>query len=94
VTALQDEPLSDDVRALTSRVQPKNYNFTTGSYILPLTNYYGSFSTNDDDRPDTTLVYSSLTSGWSQYTLPSHYGFVAYKDSDGIYHYLINSATS
>ena len=93
-TALQDKPLSDDVRALLAQVLPKNYNFTIANYILPLTNYYGSFSTNEDDRPDTTLVYSSLTEGWSQYTYPNHYGFVNYKDSDGIIHYLLNSATS
>ncbi len=93
-TSLQDEPLSDKVRSLTSQVKPNEYNSTIWTYILPLTNYYGSFDTSWDDIADTTLVYSSQTSSWTQHTLPGHYDFGEYKDDDGVIHYLIASATS
>jgi len=94
VSAIQDEPLSDDVRALTSLTKPKQYNTTIWSYILPLTNYYWMFDTSWDDKPDTTLVYSSLQKSWAQYNWPSMYSFWEYEDEDGIIHYIWTSATS
>ena len=92
--SLQDSALSDNVRKLTALVTPKQYNATIGAYILPLTNYYGSFDTSWDDIADTTLVYSALTKTWTKHILPGHYDFGTYKDDDGIIHYLMASATS
>lgn len=94
VNALQDSPLSDDVRALTSLVSPRQYDKTIWQYILPYTNYYGSFDTSWDDKLDTTLVYSSLVSSWSKYIYPAHYDMFEYRDSDGVYHYLMGLANS
>ena len=93
-TSMQDEPLSDNVRQLTSLVPPAQYNSTVGAYLLPLTNYYGSFDTSGDDVADTTLVYSSLNKAWVQHILPWHYGFGEYIDTDWVTHYLLASATS
>lgn len=93
-SAIQDKPLSDNVRALTSKVLPRQYNSTIGTYILPLTNYYGSFETWNNGTPDTTLVYSSLMKAWSRHFYPAHYDFGEYEDSDGVIHYIMTSATS
>jgi len=92
--AIQDTPLSDDVRALTSIVSSKEYNSTVWSYILPLTNYYGSFDTWTGWSPDTTLVWSTLKSSWSRHLYPSHYDFGTYEDNDWVIHYIMTSATS
>ncbi len=93
-SAIQDEPLSDDVRKLTSKVTPKQYNATIGTYILPLTNYYGSFDTGTGGTPDTTLVYSSLKKVWSRHNYPAHYDFGVYENEDGTLQYIMTSATS
>ncbi len=93
-SAIQDEPLSDNVRKLTSIVTPKEYNSTIWTYILPLTNYYGSFDTGIGGVPDTTLVYSSLTKVWSRYNYPAHYDFGVYENEDGTLQYIMTSATS
>ena len=94
VSAIQDEPLSDDLKAITSLCKSKQYNHTIWKYILPLTNYYGMFDSSWDDKPDTTIVYSSLKRAWSQYNYPALYDFGEYKDDDGIIHYVWLSATS
>ena len=93
-SAIQDEPLSDDVRALTALVTPKEYNATIWTYLLPLTNYYGSFETQWWWTPDTTLVYSTLQKAWSRHLYPAHYDFGTYEDDDGLIHYIMTSATS
>lgn len=93
-TSVQDQPLSDNIRELTSLVTPKQYNSTIWNYILPLTNYYGSFDTSGDDIADTTVVYSSLTRTWTQHILPGHYDFGEYIDQDGLVFNLLASATS
>ena len=92
--AVQDEPLSDNIRELTSKVPFNQYKSTIWSYILPLTNYYGSFDTSGDDIADTTVVYSSLTKGWTQHIYPWHFDLGEYEDSDWVMHYLMASATS
>jgi hypothetical protein len=40
------------------------------------------FDSNQDDIPDTMVVYSSLTGGRTQYTFPEIYDFGNYIDTD------------
>lgn len=92
--ALESKPLSDDVRKLTSQVPPRGYNSTIWTYILPLTNYYSTFDTTGEWIPETTLVYSSLTKTWSQYSYPAINDYGEYIDSNWDVHYVAASANS
>lgn len=89
---LQTEPLTDDLSSLTSKITPYSYNYSCGTYIPSIANYYFSFDTGSDRVPDKTLVRSSLTAGWSQYELPAMNDYGYYIDSSGVYHHLIASA--
>jgi len=89
---LATEPLTQDLRQLTEQITSNSYNYNIGKYIPALNNYYFTFDTTDDKQPDTTLVWSALTSGWSKYTLPAANDYGYYIDEDGVYHYLIASA--
>ena len=90
--ALSAEPMTNDLRGLIEKITPKSYNYNTWIYISALTNYYFSFDTWNDRIPDTTLVRSNLTWGWSKYTLPAMYDYWLWIDSDWVYHYLMASA--
>ena len=70
----------------------KNANFST--YMTEVHNYLFTFDSNDDDIPDKTLVYSSLTGTWSEYVLPLSYHFTRYVTSSGIKKYLLCGANS
>ena len=93
-TSINAEPLSDNIRRLTNLVATGQLNSGCSRYKDTLNNYYFSFDTNDDNIPDTTLVYSSLVGAWTQYTLPSLYDYFQYQDSDNVDYLLIGSATS
>lgn len=49
------------VRALTDKVTEFQFNSGVGYYNRALNNYYYAFDTNNDNIPDTVLVYSTLT---------------------------------
>ena len=89
---LQSKWLSDDLSSLVWQITPYSYNYWCGWYNSNIANYYYSFDTESDRTPDTTLVRSSLTGGWSQYNYPAMYDYGFYIDSDWLYHYLIASA--
>lgn len=91
-SALEGEPLGDDIRQLTSKTEPFQYNSGAARYIKPLNNYYYAFDTDDDNVPDTVLVYSSAVQSWTQYNLPNLYDFGEYIDSDQSINYLFTSA--
>jgi hypothetical protein len=59
--ALESLPLGEDIRALTDKIEEIQYNSCAGWYNKALNNYYLTFDTNNDNIPDTTLVYSTLT---------------------------------
>lgn len=92
--ALEWKSISDNLRRLTDKVTAKQYNSGTALNTEKLNNYYFSFDTNDDNVPDTTLVYSSLVWGWTQYNWPNLYHGMFYIDSDGEVHYLIGSGVT
>lgn len=92
--ALETQPLDVNVKALTSKITEKQLNANCWWYIRPLNNYYISFTTDNNNVPDTTLVYSSLVNSWTRYTYPWLYDYGFYIDSDWVYHYLIASSTT
>lgn len=91
--ALSTDSLSENVRKLYSMIEEKQYEASCGLYIPEMNNYYIAIDTDDDNRPDTVLVYSSLTKWWTTYTLPSLYTFGRYINSDEEVLYLFASAS-
>ena len=81
-SALEGTPLDQDVRALTQKIENFQLNANTAWFIKNLNNYYISFDANDNNVPDTTLVYNSLVWAWTQYTYPTTYDYGEYIDSD------------
>lgn len=90
--AIESSPLGDAIRALTDQITEFQFNSWAAFYNKSLSNYYFAFDTNNDNIPDTVLVYSTLTSWWSQYTLPNLYDFGFYINSDQERQYLFASA--
>lgn len=91
--ALESQALSAKIRDLVNTIKPKNYNSSAGQYIKEVNNYHFVFDSNQDDIPDTMVVYSSLTGGRTQYTFPEIYDFGSYVDTDGNRQYLFASAS-
>lgn len=92
-SAISSKPLSDNVRELTKKIAEDYYNSSCAYFIKKLNNYYFSFDTNWDDRPDTTLVYNSLTGAWTQYMFPNIYDYGYYINSDKQRQFLFSSAS-
>lgn len=63
-------------------------------YIREKNNYIFQFDTNDDNVPDTTLVYSSLVGAFTQYTYPNIYDFTRYLESDNSVKFLAASGST
>lgn len=89
---LEGKPLWEKVRPLTNLIQPIYYNSNVWYYNKALNNYYFSFDSNGDDRPDKTLVFSSSIWSRSQYTLPPMYDMWIYIDSDWVEKHIFSSA--
>lgn len=90
--SLWSEPLDTDVRELTSQISEFNANANCGFYIKKNNNYYISFDTNDDNVPDTTLVFNVVTKWRTKYTYPNIYDYWYYIDSEWNRQYLVASA--
>lgn len=90
--AIESQSLSSKVRDLLNTIKPISYNSSAGQYIREVNNYHFAFDSNQDDIPDTMVVYSSLTGGRSQYTFPDLYDTGWYIDSEGNRQYLFTSA--
>ena len=91
--ALESQPLSAKIRDLINQLKPKNYNSSAWQYIKEVNNYHFVFDTNQDDIPDTMVVYSALTGWRTQYTFPNIYDFGQYIDSSNNIQYLFSSAS-
>jgi len=91
--ALESQPLSAKIRDLINTLKPKNYNSSAWQYIKEVNNYHFVFDSNQDDIPDTMVVYSALTGWWTQYTFPNIYDFGQYIDSNNNIQYLFTSAS-
>lgn len=90
--ALESQALSTKIRDLINTIKPKSYNSSAWQYIKEVNNYHFVFDSNQDDIPDTMVVYSSLTGGRTQYTFPEIYDFWNYIDTDWNRQYLFASA--
>lgn len=90
--ALESKPLSDDLRSLIDKVTELQYNSCAGWYIKKYNNYYFAFDTNNDNIPDTILVYNSLVGAFTQYELPNLYDFGLYINEAQEYQFLFTSA--
>lgn len=93
-TAIESSPLDSDVRELTSKIDELQLNSNCGRYIKRLNNYFISFDTNNDNIPDTTLVYNSLVKARTKYNYPNFYDYGFYITADWEYKYLAASATT
>ena len=91
--ALESQPLSAKIRDLINTLKPKNYNSSAWQYIKEVNNYHFVFDSNQDDIPDTMVVYSALTWWRTQYTFPNIYDFGQYIDSSNNIQYLFSSAS-
>lgn len=91
--ALESQPLSSKIRDLINTLKPKNYNSSAWQYIKEVNNYHFVFDSNQDDIPDTMVVYSALTWWRTQYTFPNIYDFWQYIDSNNNIQYLFASAS-
>ena len=91
--ALESQPLSSKIRDLINTLKPKNYNSSAWQYIKEVNNYHFVFDSNQDDIPDTMVVYSALTWWRTQYTFPNIYDFGQYIDSSNNIQYLFASAS-
>jgi hypothetical protein len=81
------------VRELTKLIEERQYNSCASKYIKALNNYYFSFDTNNDNVPDTHLVYNSAVSAWTQYVMPPLYDYGEYMDDNQAPQYLFASAS-
>ena len=91
-TAIEWSALWEKVQPMTKKVKPLYYNSNAWIYIRPFNNYYFTFDANQDDRPDTTLVYNSWVKSFTEYEYPPLYDYGEYKDSQGNIRYLFTSA--
>lgn len=92
VGSLRTDPISEQLQPLIDII--KNKSISAGIYIERFSNFYISVDTNDDDIPDTLIIFSTLTKKWSTYTGFNINEFVWYKDADGDYHLLYADATT
>lgn len=92
-SAIESKPISDNVRDIFEKVEEKQYNANCWRYIKKMNNYYVTVDTDNDNVPDTTLVYNSTVGSWTQYTLPSLYDYWYYIDADGQYQFLFSAAS-
>ncbi len=93
--AVESEGYSSDLESFFNSILYNNLNASSGLYIKENNNYHISIDTDGDNKPDRTLVYSSLIGKtWSQYIYPSAYTYGVYIDPTNSYHYLMCSATA
>jgi hypothetical protein len=91
--ALESKPLSNDLRSLIDKITELQYNSCAWWYIKKYNNYYFAFDTNNDNIPDTILVYNSLVGAFTQYELPNLYDFGFYINAQQQYQFLFTSAS-
>jgi hypothetical protein len=92
VNWLESDSLSENVRSLLEDIKEIQYNWSTWWYIKTINNFYYTFDTNNDNVPDTTLVYNSSVWSRTQYTLPNLYDYGQYLNEDWTVQHLFSSA--
>ena len=89
-SGIESKPISDNVRDIFEDVTERQYNANCWRYIKKMNNYYISVDTNNDNIPDTTLVYNSLVWSWTQYAFPPIYDYGYYINGDNQYQFLFS----
>ena len=96
--AMESKALTDDLRPLIEKIDPKYRNASCALYAKSYTNYYFTFDITADGVPETTLVrgatVNSPVGGWSQYSYPAIYDYGMYIDEDFVTHFVAARATS
>lgn len=89
-SGIESQPISDNVRAIFENVSERQYNANCWRYIKKINNYYVTVDTDNDNIPDTTLVYNSLVWSWTQYVFPPIYDYGYYINDDNQYQFLFS----
>lgn len=89
-SGIESKPISDNVRSIFDWVTERQYNANCWWYIKKMNNYYVTVDTNNDNIPDTTLVYNSLVGSWTQYIFPPIYDYGYYINSNNEYQFLFS----
>lgn len=71
------------VQALTQTVAQKQLNTAVATYIKEDNNYIITIDTDNNNIPDTTLVYNSVVDAFTQYVYPNVYDYWEYINDDG-----------
>lgn len=88
--SLRADALTDDIQALIDLC--RNKSTVCSFYAQRFSNAYVAIDTNDDDKPDTCIVYSILTRKFTTYSGVNANEFVLYEDSSGVEHLLFANA--
>lgn len=75
---IETKPLSEKVREIVEDINPNDYNAQCGYYIKPINNYYFSLDTDNDNIPDTHLIYNTALNARTQYNYPWIYDYCDY----------------
>ena len=95
--AVESNGYSDDLESYFDKIAYNNLNASAGLYMKERNNYHISIDTDGDNKPDRTLVYSSLikeSKAWTEYVYPTTYVYGHYIDPTNSWHYLMCSATA
>ena len=91
--AIENAPLSDDIRDLLDQIEPWQRNASCALYAKELNNYYFSFDATNDNIPEKTVVLSSLVpKAWSTYTYPAAYDYGLFIDDSNVESLILASA--
>lgn len=92
-SSLASESRTADISQKMRNIALKQYNASTGHYIKELTNYYFTYDDENDNKPNETIVMSTLIGeSWTEYTLPGMYDYTKYIDSNRVPRHLISSS--
>lgn len=93
--ALEAKADSAKVNSLLKDIIPASYNSNAGFNLdnIEYDQYFFSFDSNGDDIPDKTLIRSTFTKDYTQYTIPPAYDYGEYITDDGEVKYILATAT-
>jgi len=94
--ALEREVDSQKVNDLLKDILPVSYNSNAGFVLdnIDYDQYFFAYDSNGDDVPDKTIVRSTFTGDYFEYTTPAGYDYGVYEMNDGEVKYIVASAIS
>lgn len=92
--ALEKEADSEKVNNALKDILPVSYNSNCGFNLddIEYDQYHFSYAINGSDIPTKTLVRSTLTGDYTEYTTPAAYEYGIYKMNDGEVKYILANA--